>query len=98
MTVGRIIVWLIVGALAGTLVGRLVTFTKEGFGFWTNLIIGMLGAMIGGYLFHLFNIDFKLGELKITFEDLVSAIAGSLVCVLAWWLIRLARSKKSARV
>lgn len=96
MTIGKVIVWLIVGALAGTVVGRLVTFSKEGFGFWTNLIIGMLGAMIGGYLFHVFNINFQLGELKITFEDLVSAIAGSLICVVAWWLIRKGMARKNA--
>jgi uncharacterized membrane protein YeaQ/YmgE (transglycosylase-associated protein family) len=59
----KIIVWLIIGALAG----RLVTFSKQGLGFWTNL---------------------GLGEIKITFEDLISAFVGSLLCVGAWWLIR----------
>ena len=32
MTIGEIVVWLIVGALAGTLAGRLMTFSKRGFG------------------------------------------------------------------
>jgi hypothetical protein len=40
MTVSKIIVWLIIGALAGTLAGRLVTFRKQGLGFWTNLGLG----------------------------------------------------------
>jgi uncharacterized membrane protein YeaQ/YmgE (transglycosylase-associated protein family) len=43
MTISKIIVWLIIGALAGTLAGRLMTFSKEGFGLWTNIGIGMLG-------------------------------------------------------
>jgi uncharacterized membrane protein YeaQ/YmgE (transglycosylase-associated protein family) len=43
MTISKIIVWLIIGALAGTLAGRLVTFSKQGLGFWTNLGLGMLG-------------------------------------------------------
>jgi hypothetical protein len=30
----------------------------------------------------------KLGELKITFEDVISAFVGSLICIGAWWLIR----------
>jgi uncharacterized membrane protein YeaQ/YmgE (transglycosylase-associated protein family) len=48
LTVGQFIVWLIVGSLAGTLTGRLVTFRKEGLGRWTNLGVGMVGALIGG--------------------------------------------------
>jgi uncharacterized membrane protein YeaQ/YmgE (transglycosylase-associated protein family) len=88
MTIGKLIVWLIVGALAGTLAGRLVTFSRQGFGFWSNLGIGMVGAVVGGALFDLFGIDFGLGELKITFENLISAFVGSLLCILAWWGIR----------
>jgi hypothetical protein len=32
----------------------------------------MLGALVGGFLFRLFHIDLGLGEIKITFEDLIS--------------------------
>jgi len=88
MTIGKLIVWLILGALAGTLAGRLATFSKAGYGGWTNLAIGMLGAVVGGFLFNLLGIDLKLGELKITVEDLISAFVGSLICIVAWWLIR----------
>jgi len=88
MTISKIIVWLIIGALAGTLAGRLVTFSKQGLGFWTNLGLGMLGAVVGGGLFWLLGIDLGLGEIKITFDDLISAFVGSLLCVVAWWLIR----------
>ena len=77
MTISKIIVWLIIGALAGTLAGRLVTFSKQGLGFWTNLGLGMLGAVVGGGLFWLLGIDLGLGEIKITFEDLISAFVGS---------------------
>jgi uncharacterized membrane protein YeaQ/YmgE (transglycosylase-associated protein family) len=51
MTIAKIIVWLIVGAIAGTLAGRLATFSKQGLGFWTNIGMGMLGALVGGFLF-----------------------------------------------
>jgi uncharacterized membrane protein YeaQ/YmgE (transglycosylase-associated protein family) len=50
MTISKIIVWLIIGALAGTLAGRLMTFSKEGFGLWTKIGIGMLGAVVGEFL------------------------------------------------
>jgi uncharacterized membrane protein YeaQ/YmgE (transglycosylase-associated protein family) len=88
MTISKIIIWLIIGALAGTLAGRLVTFSKQGLGFWTNLGLGMLGAVVGGGLFWLLGINLGLGEIKITFEELISAFVGSLLCVGAWWLIR----------
>ena len=91
MTVGEIIVWLIVGALAGTLAGRLMTFSKRGFGFWTNMGVGMLGALVGGFLFWLFHIDLGFGEIKITFEDLIPAFVGSLVCIILWRLMRRGR-------
>jgi uncharacterized membrane protein YeaQ/YmgE (transglycosylase-associated protein family) len=50
MTIGKIIVWLVIGAFAGTLAGRLVTFSKQGLGFWTHLGVGMAGAVVGGFL------------------------------------------------
>ena len=88
MTIYKIIVWLIVGAIAGTFSGRLATFSKKGLGFWTNIGIGMLGALVGGFFFWLFGINLGLGEIKVTFEDLISAFAGSLLCIVGWWLIR----------
>jgi uncharacterized membrane protein YeaQ/YmgE (transglycosylase-associated protein family) len=95
ISIGEIIVWLIIGALAGTLAGRLVTFTKRGFGLWINMGVGMLGALVGGFLFRLFHIDLGLGEIKITFEDLISAFVGSLLCIFAWRLIRSGAGPKS---
>jgi uncharacterized membrane protein YeaQ/YmgE (transglycosylase-associated protein family) len=86
--IGKILVWLLIGTLAGTLAGRLVTFSKEGLGRWTNLAVGMVGAVVGGLLFGLLGIDLGLGELKITFEDLISAFVGSLLCISAVWLYR----------
>lgn len=95
MTIGKIIVWLIVGALSGTLTGRLVTFSKQGFGFWRHLGLGMLGAVVGGGLFWLLGFNLGLGEIKISVEDLISAFVGSLLCLGAWWLIRKYRTSKS---
>jgi len=92
---GQIIVWLIVGGLAGTLAGRLVTMKKEGLGRCTNLVIGLIGALIGGGLFKVFHIDLGLGEIKITFEDLIAAFLGSLFFIVLWWLVSWYRGKKS---
>ena len=65
-----------------------MTFTKRGFGLWVNMGVGMLGALVGGLIFRLLHIDLGLGEIKITFEDLISAFVGSVLCIIAWRLIR----------
>ena len=96
MAIGKIIVWLIVGIYAGTLAGRLVTLSREGLGRWTNLGVGMLGAVVGGFLFSLLGINFGLGELKVSVEDLIAAFAGSLLCIVAWRLVRHFAGRKSS--
>lgn len=40
--------WLIIGALAGWLAGKIVS--GYGFGFVGNMVIGILGACIGGFI------------------------------------------------
>jgi uncharacterized membrane protein YeaQ/YmgE (transglycosylase-associated protein family) len=94
--IGQVIVWLIVGGLAGTLAGRLVTLKKEGLGRWTNLGVGLVGALIGGGLFKVLDINLGLGEIKITFEDLIAAFLGSLLFIVVWWLVSWFASKKKA--
>lgn len=88
LTLGQFIVWLIIGGLAGTVAARVVTFKKEGLGRITNLGVGMLGALIGGLIFNIFNIDLGLGDLKVTFEDLIAAFLGSLLLIIVWWAVR----------
>ena len=94
VTIGQFIVWLVVGGLAGTLAGRLVTFKKEGLGWWTNLGVGMVGALIGGLFLRLFHINLGLGDLKVTFEDLIASFLGSLLFVTIWWLVAKFRGKR----
>jgi uncharacterized membrane protein YeaQ/YmgE (transglycosylase-associated protein family) len=94
---GPIIVWLIVGALAGAVTGRLVTFKKEGLGRWSNIGVGLVGALIGGGLFKVFHIDLGLGEIKITFEDLIAAFVGSLLFVVVWWITSWYIGKKKVK-
>ena len=71
-----------------------MTFKKEGLGRWTNLGVGMVGALVGGLIFRIFHINLGLGDLKITFEDLISALLGSLLFVVIWWLVAKFRGKK----
>ena len=97
MNIGQIIVWIIVGGFAGTLAGRAVTLKKEGLGRWTNLLVGMAGAVIGGELFKLFRVDFGFGNLKVTFEDLIAAFLGSLLVICAWRILASAKAKDAKK-
>lgn len=71
------IVWfLLIGILAGFLAGKLTT--GRGFGLVGDLIVGVVGAFLGGFLFRLLGIATEnlLGAL-------VCATVGAVVLVLA---------------
>ena len=82
-----IVVWLIVGALAGSLAGMVVKRSKEGFGRLANLGIGLVGALVGGVFFKIFNINLGMKNIVFSFEDLVAAFLGSLVFLLVLWIV-----------
>ena len=87
VTASQIIVWLIVGALAGSLTGVVVKGTKRGFGALANLGVGLMGALIGGSIIRAFNIDLGWGDLAISFQDLLAAFLGSLIFLWLVWFI-----------
>jgi uncharacterized membrane protein YeaQ/YmgE (transglycosylase-associated protein family) len=82
----QVVVWLIVGLIGGTLAGVIIRRQREGFGWWTNLGIGLVGALVGGLLFRLFNILPGLDSVSVSLRDVVSAILGSLLFLLGLWL------------
>ncbi len=93
ITFGQILVWLIVGALAGSFTGMIVKGSKKGFGTYTNVGIGLAGALIGGILFKLFNINLGLGTIAVSFEDLIAAFVGSLLFLGILWGVQKYRKK-----
>jgi uncharacterized membrane protein YeaQ/YmgE (transglycosylase-associated protein family) len=94
VTTEEVVVCVVVGALAGSFVAVLATRRKEGYGRFANLAIGMAGAIVGGLLFKLFNINLGLKGYKITAEDLVSAVIGAVILLLAMWIFGKLRSRK----
>ena len=59
-TVG-ILGWIIIGGIAGALAGRVVD--GGGFGILGDIIVGILGALLGGFLAHVFGLDNSVGLL-----------------------------------
>ena len=50
INIGDIIIWILVGGFAGSVVGAIVKGKKTGYGRWKNMSIGLAGAAIGGIL------------------------------------------------
>ncbi len=94
ITTTELAVWIVVGALAGSLAGMVVRRRKEGFGRWGNLGVGLVGALIGGFLFDVLDIDLGLADISISLGDVVAAFVGALIFWLAVWFILRARRNK----
>ena len=103
VTLIELVVWLIVGLLAGSLTGLVVTRRKEGFGRYANLGIGLIGALIGGFLFDILKIDLGLANVSVSVEDLVSALVGSVLFLAAlaygrrWYRKKADRAKAASK-
>ena len=69
-----VIVWLIVGLLAGWLAGKVSR--GRGFGCIANILLGLVGAVLGGWIFS------QLGILRFGFfYSLAAATLGAVILV-----------------
>jgi uncharacterized membrane protein YeaQ/YmgE (transglycosylase-associated protein family) len=71
MSIGGLIVWLIVGAIAGYLASKVLT--GKGMGILWDIVVGILGAFVGGFLAGLVGISASniLVEIVIAFVGAV---------------------------
>ncbi len=88
ITISQIISWIIVGFLAGSLIGMILKGSKRGFGLWGNLAIGLVGAIIGGLIFSFLKIDFGLSDITISAADVVHALIGAFIFVIILSFVR----------
>ena len=87
--ISQLIVWIIVGAIAGWLAGLLMR--GRSFGTLGNIVVGLLGALVGGILFTILHItlpSFLNGSLTIKVADVVIAFIGAVIIFLVAGLIR----------
>ena len=70
-TVG-ILGWIIIGGIAGALAGRVVD--GGGFGIVGDIIVGIVGALLGGLLAHVLGIDNSAGLLGSFLLALIGAV------------------------
>lgn len=83
--------FIILGLIAGA-IAKLILPGKQGGGWIATLILGLIGAMIGGWLAGLFGVtDAYTAFFSIT--AWLWAIAGAIVVLLIWGLITRGRAK-----
>jgi uncharacterized membrane protein YeaQ/YmgE (transglycosylase-associated protein family) len=82
MSLEALIIWLIVGALAGWIAGLIVK--GYGFGLIGNIIVGIIGAVIAGWLLPRLGIAIGSGFVA----ALINAIIGAVILLVIIGLIR----------
>jgi len=78
LTLQEFIVWIITGTFAGMLSGLLLR--KKGSRF-VNLIIGLIGAVIGGLLCGKLKLNLIPENISIDLDNLVSATIGAIIFI-----------------
>lgn len=85
-----LIAWLIVGAIAGWVAGKLVP-GDEGYGVIGTIIAGIIGGFVGGWLLALLtNKDDWMTGIDIT--TIIAAIVGAVIVVVVWQMVTGRRS------
>lgn len=82
MSLEALIIWLIVGALAGWIAGLIVK--GYGFGLIGNIIVGIIGAVIAGWLLPRLGVVIGSGFVA----SLINAIIGAVILLVIIGLIR----------
>lgn len=80
MSAESILIWLVIGAIAGWLAGVIVK--GYGFGLFGNIGVGIVGALIGGFLFG------SLGLSMGIVGSIIGATVGAVILLLVLRLIR----------
>ena len=82
MDFNDILVWLVIGAIAGWLAGLLVR--GGGFGLIGDIVVGIIGSVIAGYLLPRIGIHFGSGFIR----SVISAFIGACLLLAIVRLVR----------
>jgi uncharacterized membrane protein YeaQ/YmgE (transglycosylase-associated protein family) len=78
-----ILAWIVLGILAGFIGSKLVN--KRGEGLVLDLVLGIVGAIVGGYLFHLFGAHRVSG---LNLYSLFVAVVGAVLVLVTYHAVR----------
>jgi uncharacterized membrane protein YeaQ/YmgE (transglycosylase-associated protein family) len=74
-----IISWIILGLIAGFIGSRIVN--RQGQGFWLDIALGIIGALVGGFLFDMFGAS---GVTGLNIYSMIVAVVGAVVVLLIY--------------
>ena len=74
-----IFAWIVLGLIAGWIGSKIVNKTGEGF--FLDIMLGVVGALVGGFLFSLFGAE---GVSGLNLYSLFVAIVGSIVVLVVY--------------
>ena len=83
MTLENVVVYILVGLVAGFLASRLIL--GKGRGWLMDIVIGVLGAILGGWLASQLHIPINLGADIL--NKIVIAFVGAVILLLVWRVI-----------
>ena len=75
--------WVVLGLLAGFIASKIVN--KKGEGLFLDVLLGVVGAVVGGWLFGIFGAS---GVSGVNLYSLLVAVAGAIVVLFAYHAIR----------
>jgi uncharacterized membrane protein YeaQ/YmgE (transglycosylase-associated protein family) len=81
--VGEVVTWIVIGLIAGSLAGLIVRGSR--FGYITSLIVGLVGALVGGFLFKVLQIPVSPAlenAITIKWIDIIVAFVGAVIVLL----------------
>jgi uncharacterized membrane protein YeaQ/YmgE (transglycosylase-associated protein family) len=78
-----IIAWIVLGLIAGFIASKLVNKTGEGF--LMDIVLGIVGAIVGGFVFSYFG---ATGVTGLNIYSIIVATIGAVVVLLVYHAIR----------
>jgi len=77
------IAWIVLGLVAGFIASKLVN--KSGEGLFLDIVLGVIGAVVGGYLFQMFGMA---GVSGVNLYSILVAVVGAVVVLVIYHAIR----------
>jgi uncharacterized membrane protein YeaQ/YmgE (transglycosylase-associated protein family) len=75
--------WAVLGLVAGFIGSKLIN--RSGEGFFLDIVLGVVGAVVGGWVFHFFG---AAGVTGLNLYSLLVAVAGSMIVLVVFHAIR----------
>jgi uncharacterized membrane protein YeaQ/YmgE (transglycosylase-associated protein family) len=83
----NILAWIVLGIIAGA-IAKLIYPGTQGGGFFSTMILGIVGAFLGGTLHTLITTrKFELAATSFNFAGIAIAVVGAIIAIFLWGLI-----------